>query len=221
MREPSAGGVFPQPIPHRPAAADKAPLCKGGWRRRRLGDCLAYKMYFSIPPSFCFAKIHLPLHKGGLLAANSAQTPSPPSDEGGVTAGDGGRERRANAVRPYGVTVALRQPPLASPLGERWHAKRDGEGNSRRAADCRPYGRRRFCTNLWLPTRPPCVKGAGAAGDWGIVWRTECIFQSLRLFASRKSTSLYTREAFLLRIPHRPAAAEPCLAPWGEVAREA
>ena len=51
----------------KPTATAKAPLCKGGWRRRRLGDCLAYGMYFSIPPSFCFAKIHLPLHKGGFF----------------------------------------------------------------------------------------------------------------------------------------------------------
>ena len=59
-----------------------APLCKGGCRRRRLGDCrvdrsvaaalkqtLRQALQPTIPPSRPYRPCHLPLHKGGLGAA--------------------------------------------------------------------------------------------------------------------------------------------------------
>ena len=61
-----------------------------------------------------------------------------------------------------------------------------------------------YRTDPRQPPRPPCVKGAGAAGDWGIVWRMECIFQSLRLFAAQKSTSLFKGGFYPPQILHNP-----------------
>ena len=136
-------------------ATDKAPLCKGGWRRRRLGDCLAYGMYFQSLRLFatqkstslckggfffcCKLRIisrHPPLASplgercrrsrrrgefktGGRLPPlrnhrKIVATSLPPSDEGGVTAGDGGREHSARVVEdadPYGVTAKSAQNP--------------------------------------------------------------------------------------------------------------
>ena len=55
--------------------APKAPLCKGGSADRRWGIVrllLLQMPQLTIPPSFAFGKIHLPLHKGGLIARRAA-----------------------------------------------------------------------------------------------------------------------------------------------------
>ena len=49
------------------SAADKAPLCKGGWQKSLISDWgIGLCRYATIPPSR-LAPCHLPLHKGGFV----------------------------------------------------------------------------------------------------------------------------------------------------------
>ena len=104
---------------------------------RRLGDCLAYRMYLTIPPSFSFEN------------ATSLYT----------------REAFCCELR-----IISRQPPLASPLGERWHAKRDGEGCSY-SSPASPHGRQIAAPTTRrkiVPTSlPPSDEGGVTVGDGG------------------------------------------------------
>ena len=53
------------------SAADKAPLCKGGWQKSLISDWgIVLYRYLTIPPS-ALARSHLPLHKGGFGACNN------------------------------------------------------------------------------------------------------------------------------------------------------
>ena len=82
----------------------------------------------------------------------------------------------------------LRQPNLASPLGERWHAKRDGEGCSYSSPTSR-HGRQiaapTVATNSARsqrePPRPPCKGG----------WRLRRLGDFNPSTASRRSPSLF------------------------------
>ena len=189
-------------------------MCKGGWRRRRLGDCLAYGMYFSIPPSFCCAKIHLPLHKGGFYPPRISNNPT-------------GEHSSPLRSRPIPL-----QPNLASPLGERWHAKRDGEGNSRRAADCRPYeiiARLRLppCLPLTREVSPQVTEGekksARVVEDADPYKLTARLQQPVGrgLGPAADFAQPHGRQIAAPTVATNPASTESCLAPWGEVAREA
>ena len=139
--------------------------------------------------------------------------------EGGVGVADGGSVK--------GQTPPVSHP-LDSPLGE--GAKKDcayarkictNLTACRRAGAC---SRRGFCTNLWLPTRPPCVKGAGAANaETGGLFGVRNVFFNPSVFLLRKNPPPFTqgRLFLLLQIAHNLTAIDPCLAPGGEVAREA
>ena len=53
------------------SAADKAPLCKGGWQKSLISDWgIVLYRYPTIPPSR-LAPCHLPLHKGGFSPYNN------------------------------------------------------------------------------------------------------------------------------------------------------
>ena len=77
----------------------------------------------------------------------------------------------------------------------------------------------------WLPLRPPCVKGAGSAHaeTGGLFVAVRNIRDNPSVFLLRKNPPPFTqgRLFHLLRIAHNLTATPPCLAPWGEVAREA
>ena len=61
----AAGQGFPRTAPLQESANLMAPLCKGGCRRNRLGDCAFPErpVQKTIPPARYAG--HLPLHKGG------------------------------------------------------------------------------------------------------------------------------------------------------------
>ena len=53
------------------SAADKAPLCKGGWQKSLISDWgIVFCRYLTIPPSR-LTPCHLSLHKGGFGAYNN------------------------------------------------------------------------------------------------------------------------------------------------------
>ena len=117
---------------------------------------MSYGMYFQSLRLFATQK-STSLCKGGFFAANSAQTPSPPSDEGGVTAGDGGRENSTRVVEdadPYKLTARLRQPV--------------GRGFTPAADSAQPHGRTQFApTALPKPANSaqnPCLPREGGVG---------------------------------------------------------
>ena len=80
-------------------------------------------------------------------------------------------------------------------------------------------------TNPRLPLRPPYVKGAGSAHakTGGLFVAVRNIRDNPSVFLLRKNPPPFTqgRLFLLLRIAHNLTAIVPCLAPWGEVAREA
>ena len=149
--------MVPPRISHQSTATAKAPLCKGGCLRERGDWGIVIFTKKTTPPSFCSAKIHLPLHRGGFSPAvhfckkdtggrlpplqccrKIVVTVLPPSDEGGgfcrrqKTEGENNSAELEVSLSLPQSSLTLRQlPRQREPKSKRRREKKVSHGSLR------------------------------------------------------------------------------------------